>query len=133
MIDAYLMHEKERNAQGIPALPLNADQAKDLCQLLQKPPKGKEQFLLGLLKERISPGVDPAAQVKADFLGKIISGEVKSPLVDAKAAVQILGTMIGRSYNGTILPLVTSIVILTGLSIFVVHWTESDQKSILKA
>ena len=45
----------------------------------------------------------------------------------------ILGTMIGRSYNGTILPLVTSIVILTGLSIFVVRWTESDQKSILKA
>jgi len=42
----------------------------------------------------------------------------------------VLGTMIGRSYNGTILPLVTSIVILTGLSIFVVRWTESDQKSI---
>ena len=60
MIDAYLMHEKERNAQGIPALPLNADQAKELCQLLQKPPKGQEQFLLNLLKERISPGVDPA-------------------------------------------------------------------------
>ena len=98
MIDAYLMHEKERNAQGIPALPLNADQAKDLCQLLQKPPKGKEQFLLSLLKERISPGVDPAAEVKARFLGQIISGEVKSPLVDAKAAVQILGTMIG-GYN----------------------------------
>ncbi len=45
----------------------------------------------------------------------------------------ILGTMIGRSYNGTILPLVTSIVILTGLSILVVRWTESDQKFILKA
>ena len=106
MIDAYLMHEKERNAQGIPALPLNADQAKELCQLLQKPPKGKEQFLLSLLKERISPGVDPAAQVKADFLGKIISGEVKSPLVDAKAAVQILGTMIG-GYN--VAPLVAAL------------------------
>ena len=106
MIDAYLMHEKERNAQGIPALPLNADQAKDLCQLLQKPPKGKEQFLLTLLRERISPGVDPAAEVKAAFLGQIISGEVKSPLVDAKLAVQILGTMIG-GYN--VAPLVAAL------------------------
>ena len=106
MIDAYLMHEKERNAQGIPALPLNADQAKELCQLLQKPPKGKEQFLLTLLKERISPGVDPAAEVKAAFLGQIISGAVKSPLVDAKMAVQILGTMIG-GYN--VAPLVAAL------------------------
>src|SRR5512145_3402450 len=106
MIDAYLMHEKERNAQGIPALPLNADQAKELCQLLQKPPKGKEQFLLNLLKERISPGVDPAAEVKAAFLGQIIAGKVKSPLVDAKLAVQILGTMIG-GYN--VAPLVAAL------------------------
>lgn len=37
----------------------------------------------------------------------------------------VLGTMIGRSYNGTILPLVASIAILTGLSILVVRWTES--------
>jgi MFS transporter, DHA1 family, multidrug resistance protein len=37
----------------------------------------------------------------------------------------VLGTMIGRSYNGTILPLVASITILTGLSILVVRWTES--------
>jgi aconitate hydratase 2/2-methylisocitrate dehydratase len=106
MIDAYLMHEKERNAQGIPALPLNADQARELCQLLQQPPKGQEGFLLHLLKERISPGVDPAAQVKADFLAKIIAGSVKSPLVDAKAAVQILGTMIG-GYN--VAPLVAAL------------------------
>jgi aconitate hydratase 2/2-methylisocitrate dehydratase len=106
MIDAYLMHEKERNAQGIPALPLNADQARELCQLLQKPPKGQEQFLLTLLKERISPGVDPAAEVKAGFLGDIIAGKVKSPLVDAKLAVQILGTMIG-GYN--VAPLVAAL------------------------
>jgi DHA1 family bicyclomycin/chloramphenicol resistance-like MFS transporter len=39
----------------------------------------------------------------------------------------IFGTMIGRSYNGTILPLVISIAILAGLSIFVVRWTESGK------
>ena len=45
----------------------------------------------------------------------------------------LLGTMIGRSYDGTILPLVASIAILAGLSIFVVRWTESDQNSPIKA
>jgi len=43
----------------------------------------------------------------------------------------VLGTMIGRSYNGTILPLVASITILTGLSILVVRWTESGSDSLL--
>jgi DHA1 family bicyclomycin/chloramphenicol resistance-like MFS transporter len=37
-----------------------------------------------------------------------------------------LGTMIGQSYNGTILPLVLGMAILTGLSIFVVRWAESN-------
>lgn len=37
----------------------------------------------------------------------------------------VLGTIIGRSYNGTILPLVSSIAILTALAIIVVRWTES--------
>jgi MFS transporter, DHA1 family, multidrug resistance protein len=44
----------------------------------------------------------------------------------------ILGTMIGRSYDGTVLPLVASIAILTGLSIIAVRWTESDQGSLLR-
>jgi aconitate hydratase 2/2-methylisocitrate dehydratase len=98
MIEAYLKHEEERKAQGIPALPLNPEQAADLCKLLQAPPAGKESFLLNLFKERISPGVDPAAEVKADFLGKLLKGAVSSPLIGKKDAVKILGTMIG-GYN----------------------------------
>ena len=39
-----------------------------------------------------------------------------------------LGTIIGRSYNGTVLPLILGIGILSGISIFVVRWAESDQK-----
>lgn len=42
-----------------------------------------------------------------------------------------LGTFIGRSYNGTVLPLVASIAILAGVSIFVVSWTESKHKSLI--
>ena len=98
MIEAYLKHEEERKAQGIPALPLNPEQAADLCKLLQAPPAGKESFLLNLFTERISPGVDPAAEVKADFLGKLLKGAVNSPLISKKDAIKILGTMIG-GYN----------------------------------
>ncbi len=106
MIDAYLKHEEERNAQGIPALPLNPEQAKGLCELLLNPPAGKEDFLMNLFTQRISPGVDPAAEVKAAFLADIISGAKKSPLVDKIKAVQILGTMIG-GYN--VQPLITAL------------------------
>ncbi|ALC16273.1 aconitase [Desulfuromonas soudanensis] len=98
MIEAYLKHEQERNAQGIPALPLNPEQVAGLCKLLQAPPAGKEAFLLHLFKERISPGVDPSAEVKADFLGKLLKGNVSSPLISKKEAIQILGTMMG-GYN----------------------------------
>ncbi|MDT8442687.1 MAG: bifunctional aconitate hydratase 2/2-methylisocitrate dehydratase [Desulfuromonadales bacterium] len=98
MIEAYLMHEQERNAQGIPALPLNPEQTTGLCELLQNPPAGKEEFLMGLFTERVSPGVDPAAEVKAAFLAEILKGTKSSPLIDKKKAVQILGTMIG-GYN----------------------------------
>lgn len=41
----------------------------------------------------------------------------------------VLGTVIGRSYNETIFPLVSSIVIFTGLSIFIVRWAESAKDS----
>ena len=98
MIQAYRAHEAERQAQGIPALPLNPEQTAQLCTLLEAPPAGEEQFLLNLLKERVSPGVDPAAKVKAEFLAAVVKGSRKSPLVTKVDAVRILGTMIG-GYN----------------------------------
>ena len=106
MIEAYLMHEKERNAQGIPALPLNPEQTAALCELLQDPPAGKEDFLMTLFTERVSPGVDPAAEVKAGFLAEILTGVKSSPLINRKKAVQILGTMIG-GYN--VQPLISAL------------------------
>ncbi len=98
MIEAYLKHEAERKAQGVPPKPLDPDQTRELVKLLQKPPKGKEEFLLGLLSNRVSPGVDPAAEVKAEFLAQVVSGKAKSPLIDKKKAVELLGTM-GGGYN----------------------------------
>jgi aconitate hydratase 2/2-methylisocitrate dehydratase len=98
VIDAYLKHEAERKAQGIPARPLDPEQTRALCALLEDPPAGKEAFLLGLLENRVSPGVDPAAEVKAGFLADILRGKKRSPLVSKRDAVRILGTMMG-GYN----------------------------------
>jgi DHA1 family bicyclomycin/chloramphenicol resistance-like MFS transporter len=36
-----------------------------------------------------------------------------------------MGTIIGQSYNGTIVPLVAGIAVMTGLSLAVVHWIEA--------
>lgn len=36
-----------------------------------------------------------------------------------------LGTIIGQSYNGTILPLIVGMALLSGLSILAVGWAES--------
>jgi len=38
----------------------------------------------------------------------------------------LLGTLIGQSYNGTILPLVSGLAVLTGLSLVVVRWAEAS-------
>jgi aconitate hydratase 2/2-methylisocitrate dehydratase len=98
VIDAYLKHEAERQAQGIPAKALDPEQTRELVKLLQKPPKGREGLLLDLISNRVSPGVDPAAEVKAAFLADVVKGKAKSPLIDRKKAVELLGTM-GGGYN----------------------------------
>ncbi|MBN1251881.1 MAG: bifunctional aconitate hydratase 2/2-methylisocitrate dehydratase [Bacteroidales bacterium] len=98
IIDAYLKHEKERGEKGIPALALNSVQTTEVCKLLENPEKGQEEFLFNLISERVLPGVDPAAEIKANFLGAIIKGEKKSQLIDKKEAVRLLGTMMG-GYN----------------------------------
>lgn len=98
MIDQYLAHQKERAEQGIPPLALSPEQTRSLCELLINPPSGKEDFLMDLLVNRISPGVDPSAEVKAAFLNEIAKGEKKCGLVSKVRAVELLGTMMG-GYN----------------------------------
>ncbi|MEH1781888.1 MAG: bifunctional aconitate hydratase 2/2-methylisocitrate dehydratase [Nostoc sp.] len=98
MLESYRKHVAERAALGIPPLPLDAKQTSELCELLKNPPKGQEEILLHLLSDRVSPGVDPAAYVKAGFLTAIAKEEITSPLIAPIEAVQLLGTMIG-GYN----------------------------------
>lgn len=98
MLKSYRQHVQERAALGIPPLPLTAEQTADLCELLKSPPVGEEDALMSLLRDRIPPGVDQAAYVKASFLSAIANTETTSPLITPIAAVELLGTMMG-GYN----------------------------------
>lgn len=98
MLQEYRQQVAERAQLGIPPLPLDAVQTSALCELLKNPPTGEEELLLNLLRDRIPPGVDQAAYVKAGFLTAIAKGEITSPLVSPIDAVELLGTMIG-GYN----------------------------------
>ena len=98
MLDAYRDHVAERAALNIPPKPLSAEQVAALVELLKNPPAGEEAFLLDLITHRVPPGVDEAAYVKAGFLTALVQGEASSPLIDAEAAVVLLGNMHG-GYN----------------------------------
>lgn len=98
MLENYRKHVAERAEDGLPPLPLNAEQVALLVELLKAPPAGEEDFLRDLLVHRVPPGVDQAAYVKAGFLAAIARGEVSSPLIDATRATELLGTMLG-GYN----------------------------------
>jgi aconitate hydratase 2/2-methylisocitrate dehydratase len=97
-----------REALAVPALPLSAGEAAALTELLAAPPAGEEAFLLHLLCERIPPGVDEAAYVKASWLLAVAKGEAASPLVSPVQAVQLLATMIGGYNVGALIELLSS-------------------------
>ncbi|EHM51268.1 aconitate hydratase 2 [Yokenella regensburgei ATCC 43003] len=98
VLKEYREHVAERAAVGIVAKPLDATQMAGLVELLKNPPAGEEEFLLDLLINRVPPGVDEAAYVKAGFLAAVAKGEATSPLVTPEKAIELLGTMQG-GYN----------------------------------
>lgn len=98
MLVEYRKHVAERAAEGVVPKPLDATQTAALVELLKNPPKGEEEFLLDLIVNRVPPGVDEAAYVKAGFLTALAKGETTSPLITPEKAVELLGTMQG-GYN----------------------------------
>ena len=94
----YQAHVEERAKEGVPPLALDKEQTSAVIELLKNPPAGKEEELVALITDRVNPGVDPAAQVKAEFLFKVAHGEESTPLISAERAVELLGTMVG-GYN----------------------------------
>ncbi len=94
----YYQHVEERKKEGVPPLALTKEQTEEVVALLQNIPNGKGEELLALLRDRVNPGVDPGAHVKADFLVGIIKGSYTCELISKEYAIELLGTMIG-GYN----------------------------------
>jgi len=97
MLKSYKKHADERAKQGVPPLPLDANQTSKLVDLL-KSEHEESELLLFLLKERVPAGVDQSAYVKAAFLSDLTTEKTSSPYISKEEAVQILGTMLG-GYN----------------------------------
>ncbi|EPP0013278.1 bifunctional aconitate hydratase 2/2-methylisocitrate dehydratase [Campylobacter coli] len=90
---------EERAALGIPPLPLNAEQTKELCELLKTQ---NDEKLVSLLQNRVNPGVDDAALIKCEFLDGILKNKFQAPAIDKKLALEMLETMLG-GYNVKVL------------------------------
>ncbi len=97
-IEEYKKEAQERAELGIPPKPLSAKQVAEVIELLKQVPIVEEEFLMDLLVNRVPPGVDDAAYVKAAFLRDIVRGKAKTAAITPKHAVEILGTMLG-GYN----------------------------------
>lgn len=105
----YKAHTQERlNEGGLPALPLTAEQTVELVELLKANPVVEAEYCLDLFTNKINPGVDDAAYVKAAFLNDIVQGNVTCSVISKVKAIEILGTMMG-GFNVT--PLVEALKI----------------------
>ena len=110
----YEKHVKEREALGVPPLPLNEEQTREVCELLKlesahergaggeaatsaKLDENQERVkrLVNLLANRVNPGVDDAAKVKAEFLNEIINHGLEISGLDEIGAVNLLRPMLG--------------------------------------
>jgi len=98
LVVQYRAHTEERAKLSIPPLPLTAEQARSLVDLLQQSVVEEKEYLLELFCNHISPGVDDAAFEKAAFLDGILKGELSCSVISNADAVKILGTMLG-GYN----------------------------------
>ncbi len=98
VLSDYQNHVEERAQQGLPALPLDAEQVTSLVEMLKQDITNDTAQLLDLLIHRVPPGVDQAAYVKAGFLADVAKTNVQCPVIDAVKATELLGTMMG-GYN----------------------------------
>ncbi|MBN2810086.1 MAG: bifunctional aconitate hydratase 2/2-methylisocitrate dehydratase [Deltaproteobacteria bacterium] len=100
IIEAYHEAADLRQQQGIPPLPLSVDEVTAVIEHLPQSQGEERRELLFLLRERVNPGVDEAAGIKADFLAEVIAGRAPEVGISPLSAVQWLGMMRG-GYNLT--------------------------------
>ena len=96
-IEEYKAHTLERETLGVPPLPLNAGQAVALVEMI-KAGEGDMTQNVDLLTNRVSPGVDDAAYVKAAFLNDVASEKISVASIAPEQAVAMMGMMLG-GYN----------------------------------
>ena len=96
-IEDYKAHVTERAALGVPPLPLSAEQTAQLIEMIKKG-EGDTASNVDLLTNRVSPGVDDAAYVKAAFLNDVASQKVAVDAIKPDHATKMLGMMLG-GYN----------------------------------
>ena len=94
-MEDYKAHIAERETLGVPPLPLTAEQTAEVIELIKA---DCTEELLDLLTNRVPPGVDDAAYVKAAFLNDVAAGNTTVAGITAEEAVQKLGMMLG-GYN----------------------------------
>ena len=102
-LEDYKTHIAERKELGVPPLPLSADQTAQVIELIKA---DCTEELLNLLTNRVPPGVDDAAYVKAAFLNDVANGNTIISAIAPEEAVQKLGMMLG-GYN--VKPLIDSL------------------------
>ncbi len=98
MMESYFKHAEERTKLGIPPRPLTPEQTAEVCRVLENPSSQEKDIFTELLAQRVAPGVDPAAEVKASWLKKVAQRQVQTPAFTPQEAVFLLGTMLG-GYN----------------------------------
>ena len=83
---------------------MNLEEVKELCSILTSNDYHYKDspFLLNLLKNRITPGVDETSKYKSEFLQKICKYQTYCNIITPQEAIHILGTMQG-GYNVNVL------------------------------
>ncbi len=94
-LDEYKAHVAERETLGVPPLPLSAEQTAEVIELIKS---NCTDELLDLLSNRVAPGVDDAAYVKAAFLNDVAAETITVDCIAPEKAVEMLGMMLG-GYN----------------------------------
>ncbi len=89
-IEEYKAHIAEREALGVPPLPLSAEQTAALIEMI-KAGQGDMEQNVDLITNRVSPGVDDAAYVKAAFLNDVASEKISVDAISPAHAVKIMG------------------------------------------
>lgn len=105
----YKAHTEERAKEGgLPPLALTAEETAELVELLKADTVAESEYVLDLFNNKINPGVDDSAYVKAAFLNDVVQGNVACSVISKSEAVRILGTMMG-GFN--VVPLIDALKI----------------------